>query len=291
MSHGTSLDELFNSRDFIGRHIGPNTDQTRAMLDAMGLDSIDQLIDLTVPASIRGEETRALAAPVNEQQALAELKTIAGDNQRFKSYIGMGYHPTYVPPVILRNVLENAGWYTAYTPYQPEIAQGRLEGLLNFQQMIIELTGMDMANASMLDEATAAAEAMAMAKRVARKNKSNTFFADKHCHPQTLAVLQTRASHFGFELVIGDITQDLNKQEVFGAITQYPGTSGEVKDLRPIVNQAHEQDALLIVAADILSTGVTRVPRCDGGRHSSGQQPTLWYSYGLWWPTRCVFWL
>ncbi|WGP00053.1 aminomethyl-transferring glycine dehydrogenase [Saccharophagus degradans] len=264
MSHGTSLDELFNSRDFIGRHIGPNTDQTRAMLDAMGLDSIDQLIDLTVPASIRGEETRALAAPVNEQQALAELKTIAGDNQRFKSYIGMGYHPTYVPPVILRNVLENPGWYTAYTPYQPEIAQGRLEGLLNFQQMIIELTGMDMANASMLDEATAAAEAMAMAKRVARKNKSNTFFADKHCHPQTLAVLQTRASHFGFELVIGDITQDLNKQEVFGAITQYPGTSGEVKDLRPIVNQAHEQDALLIVAADILSLVLLESPGAMG---------------------------
>ena len=264
MSHGTSLDELFNSRDFIGRHIGPNADQTRAMLDAMGLDSIDQLIDLTVPASIRGEETRALAAPVNEQQALAELKNIAGDNQRFKSYIGMGYHPTYVPPVILRNVLENPGWYTAYTPYQPEIAQGRLEGLLNFQQMIIELTGMDMANASMLDEATAAAEAMAMAKRVARKNKSNTFFADKHCHPQTLAVLQTRASHFGFELVIGDITQDLNKQEVFGAITQYPGTSGEVKDLRPIVNQAHEQDALLIVATDILSLVLLESPGAMG---------------------------
>lgn len=264
MSHGTSLDELFNSRDFIGRHIGPNADQTRTMLDAMGLDSIDQLIDLTVPASIRGEETRALAAPVNEQQALAELKNIAGDNQRFKSYIGMGYHPTYVPPVILRNVLENPGWYTAYTPYQPEIAQGRLEGLLNFQQMIIELTGMDMANASMLDEATAAAEAMAMAKRVARKNKSNTFFADKHCHPQTLAVLQTRASHFGFELVIGDITQDLNKQEVFGAITQYPGTSGEVKDLRPIVNQAHEQDALLIVAADILSLVLLESPGAMG---------------------------
>lgn len=264
MSHGTSLDELFNSRDFIGRHIGPNADQTRAMLDAMGLDSIDQLIDLTVPASIRGEETRALAAPVNEQQALAELKNIAGDNQRFKSYIGMGYHPTYVPPVILRNVLENPGWYTAYTPYQPEIAQGRLEGLLNFQQMIIELTGMDMANASMLDEATAAAEAMAMTKRVARKNKSNTFFADKHCHPQTLAVLQTRASHFGFELVIGDITQDLNKQEVFGAITQYPGTSGEVKDLRPIVNQAHEQDALLIVAADILSLVLLESPGAMG---------------------------
>ncbi|ABD81736.1 aminomethyl-transferring glycine dehydrogenase [Saccharophagus degradans] len=264
MSHGTSLDELFNSRDFIGRHIGPNADQTRAMLDAMGLDSIDQLIDLTVPASIRGEETRALAAPVNEQQALAELKNIAGNNQRFKSYIGMGYHPTYVPPVILRNVLENPGWYTAYTPYQPEIAQGRLEGLLNFQQMIIELTGMDMANASMLDEATAAAEAMAMAKRVARKNKSNTFFADKHCHPQTLAVLQTRASHFGFELVIGDITQDLNKQEVFGAITQYPGTSGEVKDLRPIVNQAHEQDALLIVAADILSLVLLESPGAMG---------------------------
>lgn len=264
MSQGTSLDELFNSRDFIGRHIGPNSQETSAMLNAMGLDSIDQLIDLTVPASIRGEETRALQAPINEQQALAELKSVGGENQRFKSYIGMGYHPTYVPPVILRNVLENPGWYTAYTPYQPEIAQGRLEGLLNFQQMVIELTGMDMANASMLDEATAAAEAMAMAKRVARKNKSNTFFADKHCHPQTLAVLQTRANHFGFELVIGDATQDLNKQEVFGAIVQYPGTSGEVRDLRPIVNQAHEQDALLIVAADILSLVLLESPGAMG---------------------------
>lgn len=264
MSQGTSLDELFNSRDFIGRHIGPSGEETNAMLNAMGLDSIDQLIDLTVPAAIRSEETRALDAPLNEQQALTMLKDIANQNQRFKSYIGMGYHPTYVPPVILRNVLENPGWYTAYTPYQPEIAQGRLEGLLNFQHMIIELTGMDMANASMLDEATAAAEAMAMAKRVARKNKSNAFFADKNCHPQTLAVLQTRAAHFGFELIVGDATQDLNQHRVFGAIVQYPGTTGEVRDLRPIVNQAHEQDALLIVAADILSLVLLESPGAMG---------------------------
>ncbi|HBB24331.1 MAG TPA: glycine dehydrogenase (aminomethyl-transferring), partial [Pseudomonas sp.] len=165
--------------------------------------------------------------------------------------IGMGYHGTITPPVILRNVLENPGWYTAYTPYQPEIAQGRLEALLNYQQMIIDLTGLDLANASLLDEATAAAEAMTLARRMA-KSKSNRFFVDENCHPQTLSVVQTRAEAFGFELVVGTL-DDLAGHEVFGALLQYPDTHGEIRDLRPAIEQLHAQQALACVAADLLS--------------------------------------
>ena len=193
MNHSSSLNELSFANEFLSRHIGPDDEQAQQMLKQLDLDSLEALIDKTVPNSIRSETTQKLKAAIGEHQALAELKSIASKNQVFKSYLGQGYHDTHVPNVILRNVLENPGWYTAYTPYQPEIAQGRLEGLLNFQQMVTELTGMDLANASMLDESTAAAEAMAMAKRVARKNKSNTFFVDQYCHPQTLAVIQTRA--------------------------------------------------------------------------------------------------
>ncbi len=260
MADPCTLEQLTYTQEFIHRHIGPDERQTADMLKTLGVDSIGQLIDRTVPKIIRGEETKALAAPCTEHQALAELKTIAQKNRIYKSYIGMGYHDTHVPPVILRNVLENPGWYTAYTPYQPEIAQGRLEGLLNFQQMVIELTGMDMANASMLDEATAAAEAMAMAKRVARKNTSNTFFIDRDCHPQTIAVLQTRAGHFGFDVVVGDAFTELEQHHVFGVCVQYPGSTGEVRDLTPICKIAQEQDALTIVAADIMSLALLKAP-------------------------------
>ncbi|WP_075188359.1 aminomethyl-transferring glycine dehydrogenase [Teredinibacter haidensis] len=263
-SQPESLDKLNYNDEFINRHIGPNPQQTSAMLEKLGVSSLNELIEQTVPAAIRSEQTASLAAPMTEQQALAELKAIAQKNQRFKSYIGLGYHSTYVPPVILRNVMENPGWYTAYTPYQPEIAQGRLEGLLNFQQMITDLTGMDLANASMLDEATAAAEAMAMAKRVARKNKSDQFFVDHNCLPQTLAVLKTRAEHFGFDIVVGDPNTDLENHDYFGALLQNPGANGELLELEKLTQVVHAKEALAIVAADIMSLALLKAPGEQG---------------------------
>ncbi|HEY8385947.1 MAG TPA: aminomethyl-transferring glycine dehydrogenase, partial [Porticoccaceae bacterium] len=201
-----------------------------------------------------------LAPPMSEQAALERLRTIAAKNQVFTSLIGMGYHQSVTPPVILRNVLENPGWYTAYTPYQPEIAQGRLEGLLNYQQMVMDLTGMEMANASMLDEATAAAEAMAMAKRQQRRNASNRFFVSHQCHPQTLAVVRTRAEHYGFEVIEGDPAVDLAAGDFFGALLQYPGTNGNVDDIAGQIATIHSHDALAVVAADLMSLVLLRTP-------------------------------
>ena len=221
------------------------------MLSTLGLNSRSELIEQTVPPGIRFNRALDLPPALDEQAALAKLAGFAEQNQVWTSLIGMGYHGTVTPTVILRNVLENPGWYTAYTPYQPEIAQGRLEALLNFQQMVIDLTGLALANASLLDEATAAAEAMALAKRVAR-NKSNAFFADEHCHPQTLSVLKTRAEGFGFQLIV-DAVDNLANHQVFGALLQYPDTHGEVRDLRPLIDQLHSQQALACVAADLLS--------------------------------------
>ncbi len=228
------------------------------MLNALGVASRSELIEQTVPPDIRLNRPLDLPPALDEQAALAKLAGYAGQNQVWTSLIGMGYHGTITPTVILRNVLENPGWYTAYTPYQPEIAQGRLEALLNFQQMVIDLTGLALANASLLDEATAAAEAMALAKRVAR-NKSNAFFADEHCHPQTLSVLKTRAEGFGFELIV-DSVDNLGKHAVFGALLQYPDTHGEVRDLRPQIDHLHSQHALACVAADLLSLVVLAPP-------------------------------
>ncbi len=258
-----TLATLENASEFIHRHIGPNAAQTSNMLATLGLASVEELISKTVPGSIRMETTRALQPACNEHQALAELKQLAQKNQVLKSYIGLGYHDTYTPPVILRNVLENPGWYTAYTPYQPEIAQGRLEGLLNFQQMVMDLTGMEMANASMLDEGTAAAEAMAMCKRLAKKNRSNTFFVAKDVHPQTLAVVKTRAEHFGFDIHLGDAAE-LTNADYFGVLLQYPGTTGEVQDLAPLIEIAHTKDALVTVAADIMSLVMLESPGSMG---------------------------
>jgi len=259
-----SLESLMHHHEFIDRHIGPDAEQTQNMLAQLQVASIDELIDQTVPAAIRSEQTATLLPPLNEQHALAELRGIAQQNQLFKNYIGLGYHDTHVPPVILRNVMENPGWYTAYTPYQPEIAQGRLEGLLNFQQLITELTAMDMANASMLDEATAAAEAMAMAKRVARKNKSNVFFVDENCLPQTIAVLRTRAEHFGFQLILGNPNTELGAHNYFGALLQYPGANGELRALSALTDTIHSKDALAIVATDIMSLVVLKAPGEQG---------------------------
>lgn len=221
------------------------------MLEALGLSSRDELVQQTVPPAIRLQGELALPPALDEQGALAKLRGYAEQNQLWTSLIGMGYHGTITPPVILRNVLENPGWYTAYTPYQPEIAQGRLEALLNFQQLTIDLTGLDLANASLLDEATAAAEGMTLARRMA-KSKSNRFFVDENCHPQTLSVVRTRAEAFGFELVVGPI-DDIAAQDVFGALLQYPDTHGEIRDLRPAIAALHAKQALACVAADLLS--------------------------------------
>lgn len=251
MSQSPSLSQLYDANPFLRRHLGPDLSEQQAMLQALGLGSRIELIEQTVPPGIRLNRALDLPPALDEEAALAKLRGYAEQNQVWTSLIGMGYHGTLTPTVILRNVLENPGWYTAYTPYQPEIAQGRLEALLNFQQMIIDLSGLDLANASLLDEATAAAEAMALARRVA-KSKSNVFFADEHCHPQTLSVLQTRADGFGFELVI-DAVDNLAQYSVFGALLQYPDTHGEVRDLRPFIEQLHAQQALACVAADLLS--------------------------------------
>jgi glycine dehydrogenase len=251
MSQLPSLSQLRDPNTFLRRHLGPDAAEQQAMLDSLGLGSRVELIEQTVPPGIRLNRPLDLPPALDEEAALAKLRGYAEQNQVWTSLIGMGYHGTLTPAVILRNVLENPGWYTAYTPYQPEIAQGRLEALLNFQQLTIDLTGLELANASLLDEATAAAEAMALAKRVA-KSRSNLFFVDENCHPQTISVVRTRAEGFGFELIV-DAVDNLKKHQVFGALLQYPDTHGEVRDLRPLIDHLHAQHALACVATDLLS--------------------------------------
>ncbi len=250
--HHVCLKELENNEDFIQRHIGPNEQQRADMLKLLQINSLDELITSTVPANILREQPMALAEPLSEEVALAQLKVVASENKPMRSFIGMGYYNTFTPNVVQRNVLENPGWYTAYTPYQPEIAQGRLEGLLNYQQMVMDLTGMELANASMLDEGTAAAEAMALLKRVNKKNRSNQFFVASNTHPQTIAVLKTRASTYGFELII-DTVDTLTSHDVFGALIQYPGTCGTVVDIAELIELAHGKNTLVVVATDLLN--------------------------------------
>ncbi len=255
-----SLHELEHHGEFIERHIGVSEHAEQEMLDALNVATRDELIKQTVPDGILRRSPMDLPDAVTERDTLAYLKDIAQRNKLFQTFIGMGYHDTITPNVILRNVLENPGWYTAYTPYQPEIAQGRLEGLLNFQQMITDLTGMELANASMLDESTAAAEAMSMSKRVARKNKSNNYFVDINVHPQTIAVIKTRAEHFGFNIILGDFSAEAQQHDYFGALIQYPTSTGQIMDIEPMIAMAHAKDALVTVAADLLSLVMLRAP-------------------------------
>ncbi len=254
-----SLNSLQYQDEFIDRHIGPDPQQVQEMLDVLGLESLERLIEKTVPDSIALEKPLTLNEPMTENDALAKLKDIAGQNTLNRSFIGLGYYDTHTPNVILRNVLENPGWYTAYTPYQPEISQGRLECLLNFQQMILDLTAMELANASLLDEATAAAEAMALAKRVSKNRGANKFFVDANCFPQTIDVIKTRAQSFGFELVIGDF-EGVEKSELFGAIFQYPSMLGEAADLSHAIEQLHSHKAIAVVAADLMSLALLKPP-------------------------------
>src|SRR6201995_751638 len=233
--------------DFVRRHIGPAPRDVQAMLDSVGATSLDTLMSETLPSSIRQKTPLDLGRALSETEALAHMSELAAQNETFTSLIGQGYSGTCLPAVIQRNILENPAWYTAYTPYQPEISQGRLEALFNFQTMIADLTGLDVANASLLDEATAAAEAMALAER-ASTVKTKSFFVDRDVHPQTLAVLRTRAEPLGWTLVVGDPLRDLAKAEVFGAVLQYPGTSGVVRDLRPAIASLHAKGAIAIIS-------------------------------------------
>ncbi len=252
MTAQVPLRELEDAAEFAARHIGIDAEAERHMLPVIGAASRRALIEAIVPASIRRAAPMALPAPAGEAAALAELRAIAAQNRVLKSYIGQGYHATHTPGVILRNVLENPAWYTAYTPYQAEISQGRLEALVNFQTLVCDLTGMAIANASMLDEATAVAEAMTLARRSV-KAKSQTVIVAADCHPQTIEVMHTRAAPLGIELRVGDVQALLAEHDCFAVVAQYPTTTGRVQDLRPWAEQAHAKQAAFIVAADLLA--------------------------------------
>ena len=244
---------------FASRHIGPREDDIHTMLEVVGQSSLDALIDAAVPESIRSHRLPKVDGPLSEIDALARVRRAAELNEVFTSYIGMGYYGTLTPAVIQRNVLENPGWYTSYTPYQPEISQGRLEALLNFQTAVTDLTGLEIANSSLLDEGTAAAEAMTLIKRVGR-NKNMVFFVDEDTHPNTIDVIRTRAIPLGFYVTVGDPETDLDPSTVFGVLLQYPGSSGRIRNIAPIIAQCHEAGALVAVATDLLaSTLVTPV--------------------------------
>jgi glycine dehydrogenase len=254
----TPLTQLEHGDEFIGRHIGPNEHVIAGMLAAIGTASLSTLISETVPATIRLQRPLDLPAPMPEHAALAALKAIAAKNVVKKSLIGQGYYGTHTPPVILRNLFENPGWYTAYTPYQAEIAQGRLEALLNYQQMVVDLTGLEIANASLLDEATAAAEAMTMARRIS-KAKGNVFFVDEAAFPQTIDVIKTRAAYFGFELVFGR-PEEAAQHELFGALLQYPNARGEISDLTTSIATIKGKGGVVAVASDLMALVLLKSP-------------------------------
>jgi len=285
-----SLTSLEQRDEFAARHIGPNATDIASMLSVLGAASLDTLIDQTVPASIRLPQAHlanALPAALREHEALAKLKAIAAKNTVKKSLIGMGYHDTLTPKVILRNVMENPGWYTAYTPYQAEVAQGRLEALLNYQQMVMDLTGMELANASLLDEATAAAEAMTMARRIS-KSKANAFFVDADCFPQTLDVMKTRAGFFGYELIVGP-AEEAAKHDVFGALLQYPNDKGEVKDLTGIIAALKAQGAVSAVATDLMALVLLKSPGQMGADIALGSSQRFGIPLGFGGPHAAFF--
>ncbi|WP_439861059.1 aminomethyl-transferring glycine dehydrogenase [Pseudomonas sp. MBLB4136] len=254
------MPELTTQNEFIARHIGPRDADTAAMLATLGFDSVEALIASVIPESIKGSSVLGQTPGLSEADALAKIKAIAAKNLQFKTYIGQGYYGTHTPSPILRNLLENPAWYTAYTPYQPEISQGRLEALLNFQTLISDLTGLPIANASLLDEATAAAEAMTFCKRLSKNKASNAFFASQHCHPQTLDVLRTRAEPLGIEVVVGDERAIDDASAYFGALLQYPASNGDIFDYRELVERFHEAKALVAVAADLLALTLLSAP-------------------------------
>ncbi len=277
----------YNPYDFANRrHIGPSPAEMAAMLQAIGVPSLDALIDETVPASIR-QSTPLSWAPLSEHGLLARMREVAGRNKVMTSLIGQGYYGTVTPPAIQRNILENPAWYTAYTPYQPEIAQGRLEALLNYQTMVCDLTGLPVANASLLDEATAAAEAMTMAERVA-KSKAKAFFVDEDCHPQTIAVVQTRAEALGIAVLVGPV-QGLDPNAVFGALFQYPGTYGAVHDFSDQITALHEAKAIAVVATDLLALCLLKEPGAMGADIAVGSSQRFGVPMGYGGPHAAFF--
>lgn len=262
-AHRIPLSELEQGIPFEQRHIGPDTEARAKMLAHVGYGSLDELTATAVPDVIKNADSLELPGARTEAEVLAELRSLADRNQVLDSMIGLGYYGTFTPPVILRNVMESPAWYTAYTPYQPEISQGRLEALLNFQTVVAELTGLPTSGASLLDEGTAAAEAMALSRRMG-KNKKGLFLVDADTMPQTIAVIETRAEPTGVEVVVADLSDgipaDLAEREINGVLLQYPGASGAVRDLRPVVEQAHALGAVVTVAADLLALTLLTSP-------------------------------
>ena len=253
-------DNLPHPDQFVRRHIGPNADETRDMLALLGYKNLDELIDAAVPKKIRLNKKLNLPAAKGEFESLAGLRRIASDNKVFRSFIGQGYYDCITPPVIQRNVLENPGWFTQYTPYQAEISQGRLEALLNFQTMVTDLTAMDIANASLLDEATACAEAMMMSHRLKGGDSRNVFFVSENCHPQNIEVVRTRGAALGVEVVVGDHETFAFNDKVFGALVQYPDTFGAIRDYSGFAEKAHAAGAMLTVATDLLALTLIKPP-------------------------------
>ena len=245
-------------KDFIQRHIGPSEKEQEIMLQKLGYKNLDELIEKTVPEKILFKDSLDIGDPNSEYKALRKLKNISKKNKIFSSFIGMGYYGTYTPYVILRNILENPGCYTSYTPYQPEVAQGRLEMLLNFQQMIIDFTGMDIANASLLDEGTAAAEAMGLSYRLSKTNTKKVFVS-RNCHPQTIDVIKTRAEPLGLEIIVGDEENDINENIICG-ILQYPGTLGDIKDPSEAISKIHKNNGKAVLACDLLALAKLKTP-------------------------------
>src|SRR5690606_2102416 len=254
------MNKIHFSEKFEHRHNGPTPKETAQMLQSLGLESFDQLIDQTVPAQIRTNRPLDLPPALSEAAYLQKMARIADGNKVFKSYIGQGYYDVVLPGVILRNVFENPGWYTQYTPYQAEIAQGRLQALLNFQTVVIDLTGMEVANASLLDEATAAAEAMFMQYGIRKNKDADTYFVSDNTFPQTLDVLRTRASSYGINLQIGDIRQVPDTEKLFGVMVQYPAANGELVAYKELATRMHERGATVCAVADLLSLSLLESP-------------------------------
>src|SRR5262245_34003823 len=252
------------SATFADRHIGPRGDEYEQMVRAIAYDSVDTLVDAAVPHSIRSRQPLQLPAPASEVDALGELRALAARNSIATSMIGQGYYGTFTPSVIVRRLVESPAWYTAYTPYQPEISQGRLEALLNFQTVVSDLTGLPVANASLLDEGTAAAEAMTLARRSNRKSESSRFLIDADTFAQTIAVVRTRAEALGIEVVVADTSEGLPDGDFFGVLLQYPGSSGLVRDVRPLIEAAHDGGALVAVATDLLALTLLTPPGENG---------------------------
>ena len=264
MSDHPTLEGLDAATPFVDRHVGPRPDDVAAMLESLGYSSLDELMQDAVPESIHSTAELDLPAAADEATVARELRDLAARNRPAEALIGLGYHPTRTPAVIRRNVLEDPSWYTAYTPYQPEISQGRLEALLNFQTVIGDLTGLPTANASLLDEGTAAAEAMTLVRR-AKRNASGPFVVDADALPQTIEVVRTRAAAMGIDVVVTDLADGLPEGELCGVLVQYPGASGRVLDPRPVIADTHERGGLAVVAADLLALTLLEAPGEAGG--------------------------